>query len=141
MQHTAETLKKANETIANAFKLKTGMEDEEIKSIMDHETWYTANEAKDKKIIDEIMYQDQKVDSNMVNLLKNKATALCNSVSLNNDIVEKLKQYKPINQPVNNEVDFLMQQKAKAKLQLLNMKRRCLQHGTRKVSKNEKWTL
>ena len=102
------------------------MEDEEIKSIMDHETWYTADEAKDKKIIDEIMYQDQKVDSNMVNLLKNKATALCNSVSLNNDIVEKLKQYKPINQPVNNEVDFLMQQKAKAKLQLLNMKRRCL---------------
>ena len=72
------------------------------------------------------MYQDQKVDSNMVNLLKNKATALCNSVSLNNDIVEKLKQYKPINHPVNNEVDFLMQQKAKAKLQLLNMKRRCL---------------
>ena len=124
MEHTAETLKKANETIANAFKLKTGMKDEEIKSIMDHETWYTADEAKEKKIIDEIMYKDQQVDSNMVNLLKNKATSLCNSVALNNDIIEKLKKYKPINQLIQkNEVDFFMQQKAKAKLQLLNLKK------------------
>lgn len=81
----------------------------------------------EKSIIDEIMYQDQQVDSNMVNLLKNKATALCNSVALNNDTIEKLKQYKPINQPIQkNEVDFFMQQKAIAKLQLLNIKRRCL---------------
>ncbi|MDD6795366.1 MAG: Clp protease ClpP [Clostridiaceae bacterium] len=127
MEHTAETLKKANETIANAFKLKTGMEDKEIKKIMDHETWFTADEAKDKGIIDEIMYQDQKVDTNMVNLLKNKASALCNSVALNNDIIEKLKQYNPINQPVQkNEVDFLLQQKAKAELELLNLKRKCM---------------
>lgn len=126
MEHTAETLKKANETVANAFKLKTGMKDEEIKSIMDHETWYTANEAKEKSIIDEIMYQNQKVDANMVNLLKNKATSLCNSVSFNNDIIEKLKQYKPINQPTNSEVDFLLQQKAKAQLELINLKRKCM---------------
>lgn len=124
MEHTAETLKKANETIANAFKLKTGMEDKEIKKIMDHETWYTANEALEKKIIDEIMYQSQKVDSNMFNLLRNKATALCNSVSLNNDTIEKLKQYKPINQPIKNneEVDFLLQKKAKAQLELIKLK-------------------
>lgn len=127
MEHTAETLKKANETIANAFKLKTGMEDKEIKKIMDHETWFTAQEAKEKGIIDEIMYQNQKVDTNMVNLLRNKASALCNSVALNNDIIEKLKEYKPINQPLeNNEVDFFMQQKAKAKLQLLNLKKEVL---------------
>ncbi len=127
MEHTAETLKKANETIANAFKLKTGMEDKEIKKIMDHETWFTAQEAKEKGIIDEIMYQNQKVDTNMVNLLRNKASALCNSVALNNDIIEKLKEYKSINQPLeNNEVDFLMQQKAKAKLQLLNLKKEVL---------------
>ena len=127
MEHTAETLKKANETIANAFKLKTGMEDKEIKKIMDHETWFTAQEAKEKGIIDEIMYQNQKVDTNMVNLLRNKASALCNSVALNNDIIEKLKEYKSINQPLeNNEVDFLTQQKAKAKLQLLNLKKEVL---------------
>ena len=127
MEHTAETLKKANETIANAFKLKTGMQDSEIKAIMDKESWFTANEALEKNIIDEIMYQNQQVDSNMVNILKNKATTLCNSVSLNNDIIEKLKVYRPINQPSNkNEVDFLMQQKAMAELKLLNLKRKCI---------------
>lgn len=124
MEHTAETLKKANETVANAFKLKTGMEDKDIKTMMDNETWLTSDECKKKNIIDEIMYQDQKVDTNMVNLLKNKATSLCNSVSINNDVIEKLKKYKPINQPVNNnEVDFLMQKKAEAKLKLLNLKK------------------
>ena len=74
------------------------------------------------------MYQDQKVDTKMVNLLKNKASALCNSVSLNNDTIEKLKEYKSIiNQPIQkNEVDFLMQQKAMAELQLLNLKKEVL---------------
>ena len=77
MEHTAETLKKANETIANAFKLKTGMEDKEIKKIMDHETWFTAQEAKEKGIIDEIMSHNPKVDTNMVNTLTNKASERC----------------------------------------------------------------
>lgn len=124
MEHTAETLKKANETVANAFKLKTGMEDKDIKAMMDNETWLTSDECKKKNIVDEIMYQDQKVDTNMVNLLKNKATSLCNSVIINSDVIEKLKKYKPINQPTNNsEVDFLLQQKAKVQLELLNLKK------------------
>ena len=123
MEHTAETLKKANETIANAFKLKTGMEDKDIKTMMDNETWLTSDECKKKKIVDEIMYQEQKVDAGMVNLLKNKATTLCNSFAINNDTIENLKKYNPINQPANNsKVDFLLQKKAKAKLELLKLK-------------------
>ena len=127
MEHTAETLKKANETVANAFKLKTGMEDKEIKAIMDKETWLTADEAKEKKIIDEIMYQDQQVNSNMVNLVRNNATALCNSIALSNSAIEKLKQYKPLEHQVkNNNGVFLLQQMAKAQLELLNLKRKCM---------------
>lgn len=128
MEHTAETLKKANETIANAFKLKTGMEDKEIKKMMDKETWLTSEEAKEKGIVDEIMYQEQQVDSTMFNILKNKASALCNSVALSNDLIEKIKNYKPKNQPTNknSEVDFLLQQKVKAQLQLLNLKKEVL---------------
>lgn len=127
MEHTAETLKKANETVANAFKLKTGMKDKEIKAIMDKETWLTADEAKEKKIIDEIMYQDQQVNSNMVNLLRNNATALCNSIALSNSAIEKLKQYKPLEHQVkNNNGVFLLQQRAKAQLELLNLKRKCM---------------
>lgn len=135
MEHTAEVLKNANTTIANAYKLKTGLEDKDIKTMMDHETWFTAEQAKEKGLIDEIMYSENKVDANMVNLLKNSATKMCNSVSLSNDLVEKFKNFKPVNNkpigigtnpPCN--ADFLMQKnkdtaKMMARLKLLNMKR------------------
>lgn len=124
MEHTAEVLKKANSTISNAYKLKTGMSDEEVKDIMDNETWLTAEECLDKNFIDEIMYTDKKVDVNTINLLKNSATKMCNSISLDNDLIKKFKNINPaiIQHPINKgNADFFMQQKAKAKLQLLNL--------------------
>ena len=73
------------------------------------------------------MYQDQQVNSNMVNLLRNNATALCNSIALSNSAIEKLKQYKPLEHQVkNNNGVFLLQQMAKAQLELLNLKRKCM---------------
>ncbi len=124
MEHTAEVLKKANKTISNAYTLKTGMEEKEVKKLMDNETWLTADEALEKGLIDEIMYTNEKVDSNMINLLKNSASKMCNSITLNNNLIEKFKNFNPgINQPLKNKkVDFFMQQKAKAQLELLKLK-------------------
>ncbi|WP_061313890.1 head maturation protease, ClpP-related [Clostridium botulinum] len=124
MEHTAEVLKKANKTISNAYTLKTGMEEKEVKKLMDNETWLTADEALEKGLIDEIMYTNEKVDSNMINLLKNSASKMCNSITLNNNLIEKFKNFNPgINQPLKNkEVDFFMQQKVKAQLELLKLK-------------------
>ena len=124
MEHTAETLKKTNSTIANAFILKTGMTEEEVKALMDNETWLTAQECLDKGLVDEIMYTNEKVDINMINLLKNQASAMRNSISVQNDILNKIKKFKPVNiQPVqSNEVDFSLQQKAKAQLELIKLK-------------------
>lgn len=123
MEHTAEELKKANKTIANAFKLKTGMSDEEVKTLMDNETWLTADECKEKKLADEIMYSDSSVDNTMLNMLKDNAVSMCNSISVSNGLIDKLKTFKPVNiQSVNdNKTDFFIQQKAKAKLELLNL--------------------
>lgn len=123
MEHTAEVLKKANKTISNAYTIKTGMTDEQVQDLMDKETWFTADEALEKGLIDEIMYTNEKVDNSMVNLLKNSASKMCNSVTLNNDIIEKFKNFNPeINQPLKNkEVDFFIQQKAKATLELLKL--------------------
>ena len=123
MEHTAEVLKKANKTISNAYTIKTGMTDEQVQDLMDKETWFTADEALEKGLIDEIMYTNEKVDNSMVNLLKNSASKMCNSVTLNNDIIEKFKNFNPeINHPLKNkEVDFFIQQKAKATLELLKL--------------------
>lgn len=54
-EHYAEQLKKSNNTIANAYMLKTGKTREEILDLMDYETWFTPEEAKEHGFIDEIM--------------------------------------------------------------------------------------
>ena len=46
MQHMADILKTANETIASSYILKTGKSKDEILAMMDKETWLTAEKAK-----------------------------------------------------------------------------------------------
>lgn len=59
MEHTAEILKNANETIANAYRIKSGMNQEDLLAMMDNETWMTANKAKEYGLIDEVMFENQ----------------------------------------------------------------------------------
>lgn len=122
MEHSVEILKKANKTIANAYMLKTGMSEKDAYKLMDKETWLTADEALELGLIDEIMYSDEKVDINLLNSLKNSATTFCNSIGkLDNKILTKFKNYKS-SQPINNEVDFFIQEKLQAKLELIKLK-------------------
>ena len=58
MEHTAEILKNANDTIANAYRLKSGKTQEELLALMDDETWMDAKKAKELGLIDEIMFED-----------------------------------------------------------------------------------
>ena len=131
MEHTAEVLKKANSTISNAYKMKTGMKDEEVKTLMNAESWFTAQECLDKKLVDEIMYMDNKVDATMLNMLKNSAISMCNSISLSNDLIQKFKNLNPgmaISQQIinDNQADFFIKKKAKAELELLNLRKKVL---------------
>lgn len=124
MEHSVEVLKKANKTVANAYILKTGMSEEEAYNLMDKETWLTADEALELGLIDEIMYSDEKVDKNMVNLLKNSARKMYNSIGkIDNNLLEKFKNYNPvINHPIQKDKDDFFMQQNKAKLELLKLK-------------------
>lgn len=124
MEHSVEVLKKANKTVANAYILKTGMSEEEAYNLMDKETWLTADEALKLGLIDEIMYSDEKVDKNMVNLLKNSARKMYNSIGkIDNNLLEKFKNYNPvINHPIQKDKDDFFMQQNKAKLELLKLK-------------------
>ena len=57
-EHYAEQLKKSNDTIANAYMLKTGKTREEILRLMDYETWFTPEEAIECGLVDEILSRD-----------------------------------------------------------------------------------
>lgn len=59
MDKASEILQKANQSLANAYVLKTGKSKEEILDLMDKETWLTADEAIEKGFADEMMFEAQ----------------------------------------------------------------------------------
>jgi len=59
MEHTADVLKSINDTIANAYRIKTGKTQEELLALMDNETWLTAQKAKELGFIDEVMFENE----------------------------------------------------------------------------------
>ena len=112
MEHTAEILKNANDTIANAYRLKTGKTQEELLALMDKETWMTADKAKELGFVDEIMFEN---DSQLV-------ASTDYSGMLPQEVINKIRNtIKSPNVDENNDSDFLIQQ-SKAKLNLLKLK-------------------
>ena len=99
------------------------MKAEEAYKLMDKETWFTADEALEIGLIDEILYSDEKVDKQLLNSLKNSAITFCNNIGSINDIaLQKLKNYTPIQPKENFKADFFVQEKMKAKLKLMKLK-------------------
>lgn len=59
MEKGAEILKNVNATISNAYRLKTGLSNEELLEMMNKETWLTPQQALEKKFVDEIMFTNE----------------------------------------------------------------------------------
>ncbi len=118
MEHTAEVLKNANDTIANAYIAKSGMTRKEALELMDNESYLSAQKAKELGLIDEIMFDN--VQSRLTNNVNLK---LYNSLSsIPEEILNLIN--KSSNQPIikeNNMVDIFMQKKAKSELDILKL--------------------
>lgn len=54
MAHESDVLLKASKAVATAYRLKTGMSEDELIGLMDKETWLTAGEAVEKGFIDNV---------------------------------------------------------------------------------------
>lgn len=113
MSHSAEVLKNANDTIANAYRIKSGMSQEIFLDLMDKETWMTAKQALENNLVDEIMFEN--------------SIALVNETELSGmlpqEVIEKMRNSK--NNPAQkNEADIFTRKKAQqqAKLNLLKLK-------------------
>ena len=113
MEHQAEILKTANQSIANAYIDKTGMSNEELLALMDTETWLNAQQAVEYGFVDKVMFQDSRI-------------TITNSIGgIPPETIEKLRNL--IKGPGNKATDFfnaekLEKQKAEARLRLLNLK-------------------
>ena len=61
LDHESDVLKNLNQSMANAYKLKTGIDEKELLNMMDAETWLTAQQAVDKGFADEIMFEQTQI--------------------------------------------------------------------------------
>lgn len=50
MEHAAEVLRTADRALCTAYMAKTGMTEEEALDMMEHETWLTAAQARERGI-------------------------------------------------------------------------------------------
>lgn len=96
MDHTSNFLKNVNQTIANAYKLKSGKEYEELLSMMDAETWLTPQQALEHNLIDEVMFQ--KSDQ----IVANADTAM-----LPPEVIEKLRNELKGRKPQNHATQLV----------------------------------
>lgn len=59
MEHTAEMLRTADSALCTAYSAKSGMSEDEALQMMNHETWLTAEQAKEHGLIDAIMFEEE----------------------------------------------------------------------------------
>jgi len=111
MEHTAEFLKGVNESISNAYKIKSGLTTDELLTLMDNETWMTSKQALELGLIDEIMF-------------KNEATQLTASTitagMIPHHVINKLRS--TLKKEGNQEENAAIEQELKNKLKQLDLK-------------------
>lgn len=122
LQHEADVLKNYNTSIANAYILKTGMTKDELLELMDQESWFTAQQALEKKFVDEIMFDDanapklvasvksvQLIPLNVINKMRNELKGKINTKTIENpkneeDNIMNLEELKEKHPDLYNQV-------------------------------------
>lgn len=107
MEKGAEILKNVNATISNAYRIKTGLSNEELLEMMNKETWLTPQQALEKKFVDEIMFTNDV-----------KLVASFNNGMLPQEVINKMKM-ELINKKVPTEPESNIEaEKAKLLMEL-----------------------
>ena len=66
MEHMAEVLHTADQALCTAYTAKSGMSQQEALAMMEKETWMTAEQAKEKGLIDAVMFEDAEENTLLV---------------------------------------------------------------------------
>lgn len=59
MEHMGEVLRTADRALCTAYMDKAGMSEDDALEMMEQETWLTAQQAKERGLIDKIMFQEE----------------------------------------------------------------------------------
>lgn len=102
MNHQSDVLQTANKTIAAAYIAKAGMSESDALDLMDKETWLTAQQAVEKKLVDKVMFENIQL------------VASFGSPMLPQSVIDKIRN------TVKNPLDAKAK-KAQAQFELLNL--------------------
>lgn len=117
MDHMSGILKNVNQTVANAYKLKSGKSDDELLKLMDDETWFTPQQALENGLIDEIMFENQ-----APKLVASAEFSGMLPETVINKIRNMIKGNPADSIVVDNQADILLREKTvQAKLNLLKL--------------------
>ncbi len=103
MEHTAKMLQTADRALCTAYTAKTGMAEQDALKMMEEETWLTAEQAKEKGLIDAVMFEEKEetghfVDGPLFSLPSDEQ-------------MEKVKSMLKQADPINEDTAFLVQTK------------------------------
>jgi ATP-dependent Clp protease, protease subunit len=112
MNHMSGVLKNVNQTLANAYRLKTGKTESELLAMLDEETWLTPEQALLHGFVDQILFDNQ-AQSASLSLANRQAAASQQTKNRLGKAVAKLRLLSL----KNNEMDA-----ATAHLNLLKLK-------------------
>lgn len=59
MEHAAEMLQTADQALCTAYTAKSGMTQQEALDMMEEETWLTAEQAKERGLVDAVMFEKE----------------------------------------------------------------------------------
>lgn len=85
MQHTADVLQTVNAAIMQAYIAKTGKTEDELRGMMDRETWLTANQCLENGFADEIIKDEKQ------SIITN---AMIGRLSVTDEMIAKVKAEK-----------------------------------------------
>jgi ATP-dependent protease ClpP protease subunit len=101
MDKMSKTLQVADQTIANAYIAKNGMSMKDALKMMSEETWLTAQEAKNRGLIDGIMFESttkgMQLNNSFGGLIPLEVIEKMENQRLNNSSIEKLENEKKLN--------------------------------------------
>lgn len=118
MDKTSEFLKGVNKAISTSYQQKTGLGEDELLKLMDDETWMTADVAKEKGFVDEIMFEDSPkvvaslpgaLPKNVIDKMRTEGLKQPQSITIDDiknvvsemkqEIIKELKEEEPKNKP------------------------------------------
>lgn len=101
MDSTSQMLQVTDATIAKAYTLKSGKSDQEIRALMEAETWLTSEQAKDLGLIDGIMFEAKTEPK--------QSYKLYNALNLDDDVIlsdlEKCKTIDELKNRITQNLD------------------------------------